>query len=75
MTLLAFNEVGTDPDSLFVPFSDLTNGTETYAAGRFMDLDRNADRHLRGRLQPRLHPVLLLQPDVRVPAIRRRRIV
>ena len=38
MKLLAFNEVGTDPGSLFVAFSDLTSGTETYAAGRFMDL-------------------------------------
>ena len=42
MKLLAFNEVGTDPRRLFVAFSDLTSGTETYAAGRFMDLDRNA---------------------------------
>jgi uncharacterized protein (DUF1684 family) len=41
MKLLAFNEIGTDPGSLFVAFSDLTNGTETYAAGRFMDLVRN----------------------------------
>jgi uncharacterized protein (DUF1684 family) len=29
-------------DRLFVPFSDLTSGTETYAAGRFLDLDRTA---------------------------------
>jgi len=29
-------------DRLFVPFSDLTSGTETYPAGRFMDLDRSA---------------------------------
>ena len=42
MKLLAFNELGTDPGSLFVAFSDLTSGTETYAAGRFMDLARNA---------------------------------
>jgi len=41
MKLLAFNELGTDPGSLFVAFSDLTSGTETYAAGRFMDLVRN----------------------------------
>lgn len=41
MKLLAFNELGSDPGSLFVAFSDLTNGTETYAAGRFMDLPRN----------------------------------
>ena len=67
MKLLAFNEVGTDPGSLFVAFSDLTSGTETYAAGRFMDLGAQRDRHLRGRLQPRLHSVLLLQPDLRVP--------
>jgi uncharacterized protein (DUF1684 family) len=41
LKLTAFNEVGEDPTRLFVPFSDLTSGTETYAAGRFMDLDRN----------------------------------
>ena len=42
MKLVAFNELGADPASLFLAFSDLTNGTETYAAGRFMDLTRNA---------------------------------
>jgi uncharacterized protein (DUF1684 family) len=41
MKLVAFNELGTDPGSLFVAFSDLTNGIETYSAGRFMDLARN----------------------------------
>jgi uncharacterized protein (DUF1684 family) len=41
LKLTALNEVGQDPSHLFVPFSDLTNGTETYAAGRFMDLSRN----------------------------------
>ena len=41
MKLIAFNELGTDPGSLFVAFSDLTNGVETYSAGRFMDLTRN----------------------------------
>ena len=41
LKLTAFNEVGQDPSRLFVPFSDLTSGTETYPAGRFMDLDRN----------------------------------
>ena len=40
-TLTAFHEVGSRADTLFVPFTDLTTGTETYAAGRFMDLDRN----------------------------------
>jgi uncharacterized protein (DUF1684 family) len=36
MSLLAFTE--SNLNSLFVPFSDLTSGTETYAAGRFLDL-------------------------------------
>jgi uncharacterized protein (DUF1684 family) len=39
-TLGAFVEAGTRRISrLFVPFSDLTTGTETYAAGRYLDLD------------------------------------
>ena len=31
-----------DLNHLTVMFSDLTSGTETYAAGRYIDLDRNA---------------------------------
>ena len=43
LTLTAFLEVGApDLSHLFVPFTDLTTGTETYAAGRYLDLDRNA---------------------------------
>jgi uncharacterized protein len=40
-TLAAFIEAGSkDVSRLFVPFSDLTSGTETYAAGRYMELER-----------------------------------
>lgn len=43
MKLAAFVEVGSaNLDHLFVPFTDLTSGTETYPAGRYLDLDRNA---------------------------------
>jgi hypothetical protein len=42
LSLGAFLEAGTPPDRLFVPFTDLTSGTETYAAGRYMELDRTA---------------------------------
>ena len=36
-----FIEAGSqDLDRLFVPFTDLTSGTETYPAGRYMDLER-----------------------------------
>jgi uncharacterized protein (DUF1684 family) len=38
MKLTVFVEIA-DPGHLFLPFSDLTSGTETYAAGRFMDLE------------------------------------
>lgn len=37
-TLVAFTE--DDLRRLFVPFSDLTSGKETYPAGRFIDLNR-----------------------------------
>jgi uncharacterized protein (DUF1684 family) len=42
MTLGAFQEAGTDMTRLFVPFRDLTSGTETYQAGRYLDLERTA---------------------------------
>lgn len=43
MKLTAFVEVGApNLDHLFVPFNDLTSGTETYPGGRYIDLDRNA---------------------------------
>jgi len=41
LSLRAFVEAGTPPDRLFVPFTDLTSGTETYAAGRYLELDRS----------------------------------
>ncbi len=40
LRLTAFAEAGEPSISrLFVPFSDLTSGTETYQAGRYMDID------------------------------------
>lgn len=38
MTLGAFVEEGQQIVNLFVPFADLTTGTETYPAGRYLDL-------------------------------------
>jgi uncharacterized protein len=41
LTLGAFTEAAApNMDQLFVPFVDLTSGTETYPAGRYLDLDR-----------------------------------
>ena len=43
LTLTAFVEVGQeDLSRLFVPFGDLTNGTETYPGGRYLELERTA---------------------------------
>jgi uncharacterized protein len=42
MTLGAFVEDGQDLTSLFVPFADVTTGTETYSAGRYLDLHPTA---------------------------------
>jgi uncharacterized protein (DUF1684 family) len=43
MKLTAFIEAGAaDLDRLFVPFADATSGTETYSAGRYLDIDRAA---------------------------------
>ena len=40
--LSAFVEAGArDLDQLFVPFTDLTSGTETYPAGRYLDFERH----------------------------------
>ena len=42
-TLTAFVEVGQeDMRRLFVPFGDLTNGTETHPGGRYLELERTA---------------------------------
>jgi uncharacterized protein (DUF1684 family) len=41
LQLTAFVDATTnDMNRLFVPFGDRTNGTESYAAGRYLDLDR-----------------------------------
>lgn len=43
LQLTAFVEAGApDLNRLFLPFGDLTNGTETYPAGRYLDLTRTA---------------------------------
>jgi uncharacterized protein len=43
LSLAAFADASSnDVSRLFVPFGDLTNGTETYPGGRYLDLDRTA---------------------------------
>src|SRR5204863_5998333 len=40
-SITAFYDLTGPPDHLSVMFSDIPSGTETYAAGRYLDLDRN----------------------------------
>jgi uncharacterized protein (DUF1684 family) len=43
MKLAALSDVGASRnDRLFVPFTDLTTGTETYPGGRYIELDATA---------------------------------
>jgi uncharacterized protein (DUF1684 family) len=42
LQLTAFSEVGQPLSRLFVPFADDTSGAETYAAGRYLELDPTA---------------------------------
>ena len=42
-TLTAYRFEGGDDDSLFVPVVDTTSGTETYGAGRYLDLEPDED--------------------------------
>lgn len=41
--LTALQLSGTSDDALFVPFIDATSGSETYGAGRYLDLERLPD--------------------------------
>jgi uncharacterized protein (DUF1684 family) len=41
MRITALHDLTTPAEHLSVMFTDLTSGTETYAGGRYLDLDRN----------------------------------
>lgn len=42
LSLAALAEAGAPPNRLFVPFADLTSGQETYAGGRYLEIERSA---------------------------------
>jgi len=41
LSLAALVEADTPADRLFIPFSDLTSGAETYSAGRYLEVERS----------------------------------
>ncbi len=68
MSLLAFNEVGA-PDNTHVTlmFSDMTSGTETYAAGRYIDLPLTASGIYALDFNLAYHPYCYYNPAYECP--------
>ena len=68
LQLTAFVEA-TEPDArpLFVPFNDLTSGTETYPGGRYLDLDRTATGIYDLDFNRAYHPFCLFNPKYECP--------
>jgi uncharacterized protein len=67
LTLGAFVEAGAGLDRLFVPFSDMTSGTETYAAGRYLELDRTASGVYTIDFNKAYNPYCYYNPDFDCP--------
>ena len=66
MSLLAFLEVG-ETSSLFVAFSDLTSGAETYAGGRFLDINSNRTGIYELDFNRAYHPYCYYNPTYECP--------
>jgi uncharacterized protein (DUF1684 family) len=67
LTLGAFVEAGADVNRLFVPFSDMTSGTETYAAGRYLELDRTPTGLYTIDFNKAFNPYCYYNPDFDCP--------
>jgi uncharacterized protein (DUF1684 family) len=68
MALAAFNEVGApDMNHLTLMFSDMTSGTETYAAGRYIDLERTASDIYSLDFNLAYHPYCYYNPTYECP--------
>lgn len=68
MKLTAFVEAAAqDVNRLFVPFTDMTSGTETYPAGRYMDLDRTATGVYEVDFNYAYHPYCYFNPTYDCP--------
>ena len=67
-SLTAFVEADArDMNRLFVPFGDLTNGTETYPAGRYIDLVRTPTGFYEVDFNRAYHPYCFYNPTYDCP--------
>ncbi len=68
MSLVAFNEVGAPDNSrVTLMFSDMTSGTETYAAGRYIDLPLTASGIYSLDFNLAYHPYCYYNPTYECP--------
>ena len=68
LTLTAFvDATENDMRRLFVPFGDLTNGTETYTGGRYLDLNRTATGIYDLDFNRAYHPFCYFNPTYECP--------
>lgn len=67
LTLPAYVEEGADLNRLFVPFSDMTSGTETYSAGRYLELDRTSSGVYTVDFNKAYNPWCYYNPDFDCP--------
>jgi uncharacterized protein (DUF1684 family) len=65
--LTAYTFDGGDGDSLFVPFLDRTSGTETYGAGRYLDLEPEDDGTYALDFNLAYHPSCVYDPKFSCP--------
>ena len=66
-TLTAYTFEGGGPESVFVPFLDLTSGSETYGAGRYLDIDREFDGTYALDFNLAYHPSCVYDPRFSCP--------
>jgi uncharacterized protein (DUF1684 family) len=67
LRLTAYTFDGSDEESIFVPFLDATSGTETYGAGRYMDLDLEEDGTYSIDFNLAYHPSCVYDPRYSCP--------
>jgi uncharacterized protein (DUF1684 family) len=65
--LTAYIFEGGGPESVFVPFLDQTSGTETYGAGRYLDIDREHDGTYALDFNLAYHPSCVYDPKYSCP--------
>lgn len=68
LALTAFADEGTGPITrLFVPFGDLTSGTETYKGGRYIELERTSTTLYDLDFNRAYHPFCVFNPSYVCP--------